>query len=161
MRLGAAFWAWLPAGLLATMLAGLAGMAVIASGDPSFALERDYYRKAADFDRELAQRAENARLAWFIDASAGAIDSDGRSPLVVRARTATDPVDAKYVRVEALRNAGASRVLEATLDRLAPGEYRADLPLERGGLWEFRLTLERGTERFTHVARLDVREPGP
>lgn len=156
--LGGRFWAWVPAGLLGSMLLGLGTMAFIASIDPGFALERDYYRKAVGYDREIQQRAENARLGWRVDLSAGALRADGTASVLALARQPGGPLTGAQVSLEALRNAGASRVLEAVFQELAPGEYRVELPLNRGGLWEFRLTMARAGERATHVARLDVFE---
>jgi hypothetical protein len=50
-RTSGAFWAWVPATLLGSMLAGLGIMAYIAVDDPTFALEPDYYDKAVHWDR--------------------------------------------------------------------------------------------------------------
>lgn len=156
--LRASFWAWVPAGLLAAMLLGLLSMALIASRDPGFALERDYYKKGVAFDREIAQREENARLNWDVEAVSGPMTLDGRALLVVRLRSADAPVAGASAKLEALRNASAARVVEAPMREAAPGEYHAHLPLNRGGLWEFRLRFEREKEQFTHVVRLDVAE---
>jgi hypothetical protein len=59
----------------------------------------------------------------------------------------------------ALRNAQSSVVLNTQLLQSAPGEYRGSLPLVRGGLWELRVSAERGTERFTQIQRKFVAEP--
>lgn len=152
------FWAWLPAGLLSAMLLGLLSMAVIASRDPGFALERDYYKKGVAFDREIAQREENARLKWDVEATSGPMAADGRALLVVRVGFGGAPVSGASAKLEALRNASAARVVEASLREVAPGEYHAALPLHRAGLWEYRLRFEREKEHFTHVVRLDVTE---
>ena len=42
-------------------------VAVIASDDPSFAVEHDYYKKAVQWDSTMAQARENARLGWRIE----------------------------------------------------------------------------------------------
>ena len=60
-----------------------------------------------------------------------------------------------------MRNASAGRVLDAELREVAPGKYEAELPLERGGLWELRFTATRETARFTKTERLDVPEAAP
>jgi hypothetical protein len=140
------------------MLAGLGVMASIATRDPGFALERDYYQKAVTYDRVIAQRGENARLGWLLQTELGAAAPDGSTPLSVRVRDAAGPVVGARVSVEAIRNAAAQRPLDATLAERAPGEYAGNLAFARGGLWELRLVVERGRERFTAVERRDVPE---
>ena len=159
--LGARIWPWVPVGLLGTMLSGLSTMALIATNDPGFALERDYYKKAVGYDSVILQRGQNARLHWSIDAEVGKVRAVGPTPLTVKVSDALGPVSGARVSVEALRNASASTVLDARLIELTPGEYRALLPLSHGGLWELRLTVEHGRDRFTAVERRDVSEATP
>ncbi|HEX6764498.1 MAG TPA: FixH family protein [Polyangiaceae bacterium] len=161
MTLGARIWPFVPAALLVCMLTGLGSMAAIAADDPGFALERDYYRKAVAYDREIAQRGENARLAWSAQTELGSASPGASTELVVRLRDQKGPVTGAMLSVEALRNATAARVLETKLAERAPGEYAGHLSMARGGLWELRLTAERGGERFTSVERRDVVEARP
>ena len=156
--LAARVWPWVPSGLLASMLVGLGTMALIASQDPGFALERDYYAKAVHYDREIAQRGENARLGWSVSSTIGPARQNASTPLDVQFRTRVGPVQGARVSVEALRNAQASVVLEARLVELAPGRYHADLPLGHAGLWELRFVVEHAADRFTAVVRKDVAE---
>lgn len=156
--IGARVWAWIPVGLLASMLAGLGTMATIAARDPGFALERDYYAKAVTYDRVIAQRGENARLGWLLETELGEAAPGRTTPFVVKVRSGEGAVVGARVSVEALRNATAQAAVEATLVERTPGEYAANLALARGGLWELRLTVERGGERFTAVERRDVSE---
>lgn len=159
IRLGARFWAWVPAGLLGVMLVGLGSLATIAADDPGFALERDYYQKAVAFDRELAQRAENARLEWKFDVSAGALGADGTATMRIEIAGPAGPLSGARVQVEALRNAAAFRVLEAFLPESGPGQYESELRFDHGGLWEVRVAAEQGNSRATHVARIQLAEP--
>jgi hypothetical protein len=149
-------WPWVPAGLLASMLAGLGSMAVIASRDPGFALERDYYAKAVHYDREIEQRARNARLGWSVVSTVGAAVPGSPTRLDVQVRGRSGFEQGARVSVQALRNASASLVLEARCEESAPGRYHADLPLGHAGLWEFRFVVERGSDRFTEIVRHDV-----
>lgn len=154
-------WPFVPVALLAAMVTGLGVMASIAVNDSGFALERDYYAKAVAYDTEIAQRAQNARLGWSLEATAAAAQVGKPSRLEVRLGDGTSALQHARVRVEALRNASAGRVLEAELREAAPGRYEAELPLGRGGLWEFRFTVTRDGARFTQAARLDVAEAAP
>jgi nitrogen fixation protein FixH len=143
------------------MLTGLGVMASLAIDDSSFALERDYYAKAVAYDTEIAQRAQNARLGWSVSASAAPAQRGKPSRIEARLSDAAGALDRARVKVEALRNASAGRVLEAELREVAPGQYEAELPLERGGLWELRFTATRDAARFTTSQRLDVPEATP
>ena len=149
-------WPWVPVGLLACMLAGLGSMALIATRDPGFALERDYYVKAVHYDREIAQRAVNARLGWSVVSTLGVAGQGSSTPLDVQIRTRAGLMKGARVSVQALRNASASVVLEARCEERAPGHYYAALPLGHGGLWELRFVVEHGADRFTQVVRHDV-----
>lgn len=158
IELGGRFWAWVPVGLLGSMLIGLGWMAFVASNDPGFALEPDYYQKAVRYDQEIEQRAENARLAWRFRVSAEKLGEGGNARVRVVAHRPEGRLTGATATVEALRNASAARVLTGRLEELRPGEYWVELPLKRGGLWEFRFRFERAKDRATHLARLDVFE---
>jgi hypothetical protein len=154
-------WPWIPVGLLGAMLTGLGVMASLAIDDSSFALERDYYAKAVAYDAEIAQRAQNARLGWSLSVDAAPAQHGKTSRIEARLSDAAGALERARVKVEALRNASAGRVLEAELREVVPGQYETELPLERGGLWELRFTVTRETNRFTKNERLDVREATP
>lgn len=154
-------WPWVPVALLGAMVTGLGVMASIAVNDSGFALERDYYAKAVAYDEEIAQRAQNARLGWSLTVTAAAAQPATPSRVEVRLGDGQDKLERARVRVEALRNAAAGRVLEAELRETEPGRYAADLPLRRGGLWDFRFTVTRDGARFTKTERLDVAEAAP
>ncbi len=153
---GARVWPWVPGMLLASMLAGLGTLAAIATNDPGFALERDYYRKAVHYDRELEQRGESARLAFQLDAKLSRNSTGESGSLVVTARDARGPVTGARVTVEALENAHASTVFDLTLVESSPGTYGGTLPALHTGVWELRFCVERDGERFTEVVRKEV-----
>lgn len=157
----ARLWSLTPIALLATMLAGLATMATIAIRDPSFALERNYYEKAVHYDREIAQRAENARLGWTLDAAIGSPSVGSGTQLTLDVRDRGAHVGGAEVNVTAIRNAEASLVLEQRLQEVFPGRYATTLALRRGGHWELRFAIRRGPERFTKSLRVDVNQERP
>jgi hypothetical protein len=148
------YWAFVPAGLLVTMLAGLAVMAAIAAADPGFAVEKDYYQKAVAWDGELEQRADNARLGRTLTLDARALPG-ARAALVVGVSDASgNPVRGAKIDVEAFPNARSG---DRQRLRLGTGGYAGDLKLTRAGLWELRFTVTRGSERSTHVLRVDLK----
>jgi nitrogen fixation protein FixH len=144
------------------MVSGLVAMAVIASGDPAFAIEPDYYAKAVRWDDERAQQAVNAELGWQLEASLAAADRARQpTPLVVRIiDRAGRPVARAKLTLEAFANARAAELVKAELEEQADGTYAAALPLRRAGLWELRFIARRDGERFTHTVRLELPRGG-
>jgi nitrogen fixation protein FixH len=149
------FWALVPVGLLGGILSMHAVLLAGVIEDPSFAVEKDYYDKAVSWDAKMAQDRENTRLGWSAEVATAGSGRDGR--VTVRIMSPGDvPVARARVRVEAFHNARASRVASAVLEESTPGVYGSALRLDRPGLWEFRVVVERGTDRFTAVVRRDV-----
>lgn len=157
-RRKALFWAMVPVGLLTAMLIGWAVMITIAVRDPGFSLEPDYYRKALGWDAQQAQRAENARLGWRVElAQIGSAQPGVPAAFEIRARDAAGaPIAGAHASIECFYNARAALRLSTDLHDAGDGVYRVTLPIRHAGLWEFRLTLRRGTATFTDVVRRDV-----
>jgi nitrogen fixation protein FixH len=149
-------WPWAIGGLLGLCVAANVSLLVYANSDPGFAVEPDYYQKALDWDQHMAQERVNADLGWqatirtvassqgTMRVSARLLDADGSA-------VAVDSVD-----VLAFHNARAMDVLEATLVRGQDGTYDAELPIRKGGLWEFRLQARRGDDLYTQIIKQDV-----
>ena len=145
-------WAYVPAGLLLAMLSGLLTMARIAEDDPGFAVERDYYQKASDWDGALAQQAQNEKLGWQAELTVSELPG-GRLSLSVKLRDrAGAPIPDAHVSVEAFHNARAANRVALELSP-GPTGYAAVIPPQRAGLWEFRLSARAGSDRFTSVLR--------
>jgi nitrogen fixation protein FixH len=156
MKQERSLWAFVPAGLLTLMVAGLVGMARIAADDPSFSVEPRYYEKAVAWDAHQAQLQENERLGWKLEARTQRTTADNVE-LRVRLLDRRDrPIPGATVSVEAFHNARAADLLQARLDGSRDG-YRTDLPMRRAGLWELRFTALSGAHTFTDVVRLDLR----
>jgi nitrogen fixation protein FixH len=153
-------WYW-PVGLVA-LLAASAGaniaLVVITSRDTSFAVEPNYYAKALAWDQTMAQQARNEALGWSLGLRVDPTDARGRKIVTVNlADRAGVPIEGAQVAVEAFHNARASRIFSAALAPLGQG-YAAAMPLDRPGLWEFRLRVTRGPEVFVATLTRDVTE---
>lgn len=152
-------WYW-PAGLIALLAVSAAANIVfmlVATGDPSFAVERDYYRKAILWDQTMAQAERNGALGWSVTPRLEPVP--GSAGLMTLWARVADPYGASLsdavVRVEAFHGARAGQVVGATL-RPAEGGYVATLPMARPGLWELRFRVERGAAVFTQVLTHEV-----
>ena len=122
---------WWPIGIavvLATTVAANVWVATIASDDPSFAIEQDYYRTAIAWDSALAQARTNATLGWRLTPTLGPIRPDGLAQLRV---TLTDTTGAAIsdadVRVSAVQVARAREEQQVTLASSAGGTSRNPL----------------------------------
>ena len=134
----------------------------VATSDPSFAVEEDYYQRGVHWDDELAQRSRNAALGWRVVASASPIRGGYGSDLhIVLDDDAILPIEGASVVVRAVHVARAGDPVSVTLAPGAPGEYEARVPLERAGVWELRIDVHRGPDRFTATKRLDVPSARP
>jgi nitrogen fixation protein FixH len=153
-----AVWAWVPALLLGTMLLGLGTLAVIATDDPHFALEPNYYDKAVHWDRTQRERRDSAALGLELTltkALAQAADGTIEIELRVESRERA-PLQSAAIELEAFPNAYASRIERVKLLETAPGVYRARLKGQARGLWELRFDIVKGPLRFQQSLRRDV-----
>lgn len=125
----------------------------LATSNPSYAVEDDYYHKALRWDEIRAQQRRNDELGWRMT-----FDVTPPAPTGESARLSVDltdadgaPIDGATVTVEAFHNARADEILRAPFEARGDGHYRASLPMRRSGLWEFRFVSQRGDDRFTFV----------
>jgi nitrogen fixation protein FixH len=140
--------------LAATVAANVVVMR-IASDDPSFAVEPDYYRKAVHFDSTMAQERQNLSLGWGFDAAIDSIGDGRRTRLAVRLRDASaSPLPGARVAVMARFNARANDTLTAILREEQPGTYVTTLPIAHPGEWEVRVDATHGSQRFSSRTRV-------
>ena len=152
--------AWWPiaiTGILATTVGANIWVMTIASDDPSFAIEQDYYRKAVAWDSTLSQARENVRLGWRLTPTLGVIADQGGARL---SATLTDsagvPIPGATIRVSARHVARANDVQEVMLLAAGSSGYAGELDARRPGQWELRFDVRAGSSHFTHVARVDA-----
>ncbi|HZI28192.1 MAG TPA: FixH family protein [Gemmatimonadaceae bacterium] len=160
MKRGAA-WPLAVMTILGLTIAGNVWLISVANADPSFAVEENYYQRGVHWDDEMAQRRRNDALGWRVVASASPIRGGYGSDLRIALNSAARPIDGAVVTVRALHLARAGEPVDITLTASDAGAYEARVPLERAGLWELRIVVRRGTDRFTAIERLDVSSARP
>lgn len=149
-------WPWALGLVLALTVVGNLWVMRVASSDPSFVIEPDYYQKAVNWDSAMAQTARNAALGWTLTARLAPAGTDGNATLTAQLRDANGAlVTGANLTVEATHNARAAEILAAELTAAEDGSYTAMLPAIRRGIWELRFEVERGDERFTATLRTD------
>jgi nitrogen fixation protein FixH len=153
----AATWIGLVIGLLLLDVVLQGTILVCALNDPSFAVEADYEWQAEHWDDVRRERDLSLALGWSVDLRAVPSESPGevRVELDVADRGGA-PVTGARVEVLALHNARASRIHTLRLASVGHGRYRETAALERPGVWEFRVAIDRGPERYVGRFRESV-----
>jgi len=146
-------WPWIIAGALALHVVGSLVMVFVATSNPSYAVEEDYYQKALHWNDKRAQDRANEELGWILDIEAHpAATPAGEPTLEVRLTDAGgEPVDGAVMTVETFHNTRADDILSDRLDPVGEGVYRTTLPMRHNGRWELRFTVDHGQNHFTHT----------
>ena len=127
---------------------------VLATNDPSFGLEEDYFAKAVAWDDTAVQMQTNKELGWRAKVElAGMLDGRGERAVTVLLTDGDDKAigDAK-IEVFCFHNARRKETFTFELSEIAPGRYSAGEPLKREGRWTVRLRVDRGDDVFTASA---------
>jgi nitrogen fixation protein FixH len=150
---------WWPLFIIALLVGGAGAnvaLMVIATRDPSFAVEPDYYQKALRWDEAMAQERENAALGWSVEMGVDGTTRSGATRVVLHVSDRDGaPVENATVQVTAFHSARASQIVAATLAPTRGGRYTAPLPLDRPGLWELRVRVVQGDRIFTQTISQD------
>lgn len=145
------------AGILSLTIGANVWLVRVANSDPSFAIEENYYQRGVHWDDELAQRARNVALGWRLTTTARPIEAGrGADVRIALSDSGVVPIVGASVVVRAVHVGRAGNPVVVTLVPGTPGEYSARVPIERAGLWELRIDIQRGSDRFTATERLDV-----
>lgn len=153
------FWIGLVFGLLGLSVSIQAVGLVLASSEPSMAIEKDYERKARDWDLHRAQLAANERLGWQVEKR---FEPAGHGRLAA-CLTLTDrdgqPLSGLALEGSTFHNARAAQREPLRFTETAPGQYRGEFRISRGGLWIFELEAEQAERRFTASWRSSLEPP--
>ena len=149
------FWAMVPVVLLGTTLVGLVSLGEVASSDPSFAVEKDYYQQAVAWDDHVAELAESARLGWNIAVEIRPERGGAELTASLRDRSG-QVVRGARLSLEAFHNARRSLAIEVALKPDSRGRYQASVPMRKSGLWEFRFRAKQADTEFVQTLRGDV-----
>lgn len=144
-------WPAVIAGALALHVTASLVTVWVATSNPSYAVEEDYYAKALAWDARQDQERHNAELGWRLDFDLDPADSTSSDPLLVVRLADADggPLNGAAVTVAAFHNARANEILRSRLAVTGAGEYSSRLTMRRSGLWELRFTVDLAGEHFT------------
>jgi len=124
-------------------------------------VEPEYYRKAVEWDRTMARRAESARLGWSSAATLGVAVANAsgvreRELVVTLTDSSGVPVTGAELIVTLIHNSDAANPATAVLRGSALGRYDARIPAAASGRWEVRVEARRGVERFGSVLHVEA-----
>lgn len=148
-----AVWPYLIAGALALHVTASLIVVFVATSDPSYAVEDDYYQKAVDWDIKRAQDRANESLGWIFEFNVWPPERPGDEPVleVTLRDAANEPLSGARIEVESFHNSSSDDILRAELrETREAGVYRTTLPMRRNGRWELRFVVDRGGRHFTH-----------
>jgi len=122
-------------------------------------VEADYYNKALHWDDQAALVRASNELGWKTELSVGATATTGgdRALLLRLVDKAGAPIENAMVSVAFFHHARPLELRQAELKSAGGGLYVSSVPLDRKGIWEFRLTIHRvvtGAKDEMYVATL-------
>ena len=145
-------WPLVIAGALALHVVVSLVMVFIATSDPSYAVEEDYYQKALAWDDKRAQDRTNESLGWSLGFSVEPPARPGDQPTLEASLHDgnNSPLNGASVSLETFHNARSGDIVRIQLTPVGDGIYRASFPVDRNGRWELRFTVDHGKHHFTH-----------
>lgn len=153
---GAQLW---PAAIIA-VLVGQVGfglwMSHVASDDPHFAVEPNYYARAVNWDATMAQSRLDRALGWQAVATLTRATGTAATLQIALTDAAGAHVVADSVTAEALAIAHSAVIDTLTLARDSAG-YTASIAVAARGLWEVQLRAIRKHDVFTAKLRTELR----
>lgn len=149
-----------PIGIVVILGATIVGNLVmmrVASNDPSFAIEPDYYRKAVHFDDAMAQARRNQATGWVMTVQVDSLAAERATGVRVLVRDRTGmPITGARLALMARFNARANDTLTSALTEEGAGGYHAALALPVPGVWEFRIDADRDSTHYSALHRVTV-----
>ena len=147
------WWPPIIAGALAFHVISSLVVVYVATSDPSYEVEDDYYQKAVAWDEKRAQDRLNQNLGWSLEFGVTPPEKPGDQPTLelTLLDAGGGPLAGAAISVETFHNARGDDIVREVLSDVGNGVYRASLPMTRNGRWELRFTVDRGTDHFTHT----------
>jgi nitrogen fixation protein FixH len=139
------------AGMIFLHAAAMVTVILVATRDPSFAVEPNHYQKALAWDAFSARNRASQALGWKATARTDAgLDANGTRGLEMDiADREGNPVRGARAALLAFPHARGEERMRVDLAETAPGHYTTRAGMVRTGIWELRLVAQRGDDSFT------------
>lgn len=148
------YWPVLVVVLLGFQLLVGGTLVYFSQNDPSFAVEKDYYRRGIEWDKQLAQQRLDEEMGWglAVEVDGPMVGENGKTTRTVRARLSDRDgraIEGAEVSLVCYHHARAADRIELALAEVEPGVYEQIGPLAREGRWAFQFTVHHGDDVFT------------
>ncbi|RMH12206.1 MAG: hypothetical protein D6695_07365 [Planctomycetota bacterium] len=157
-------WIWpvLVIALLGGQAVMLAVTFIIASSDPSVAVEPNYYEKALAWDEDRDRRRDPALDGFEISAELQpASDRNSKGALVVSVFRDGAPVEDAVIDAVIFHHARSGDRQTLSLLPQKPGVYVASADLRRDGNWEVRLSVQADRMSYLLTRQLELYGSAP
>jgi nitrogen fixation protein FixH len=155
MKRGAG-WPIAIAALLGTCVGANLWLLNVASSDPAFAVERDYYQRAVNFERELAGWRDLEESGWRILPAIDSVRSNSSILVSLTLQRRQYPVDGASVQLRAAHVAYARTPIVTAMRPAGEGRYQVWLRGLRRGLWDLTFEVSLDTLRFSTSERFEI-----
>ncbi|TNE46737.1 MAG: hypothetical protein EP343_22440, partial [Deltaproteobacteria bacterium] len=127
-------WPWLLVSLLSFGCGMNIYMVIVAVNDPSFAIEKNYYKKALNWDQTMAQRSMNAKLKWRIELKTEPLLVDKKARLRLHAKVLDRSgklIPGAHVSAEVFHNARSNQRARLDLTRRSTNVHQGEVAFHR------------------------------
>ncbi len=149
-------WPWILIGMLVLQASMCIVGVAFASQDRSFAVETDYHRKAVDWDRVVARQRSSLLMGWHSHVHLNPSRGQANQLVLTLQDDHQQPISNANVTLRYFHHARAADFREATLEPTGDGNYRLASPLNRDGIWEFRVLARTSSAVFTEQLLVDL-----
>jgi nitrogen fixation protein FixH len=121
-------------------------------------VEADYYNKALHWDQKQALLRASRELGWGVDLTVGDVaTTQGARALMLKLADAQGvAISDAEVQVAFFHHARPLELRQVELKTSGAGTYANSLPLDRRGIWEFRLTIHRGGKIYVETIEREL-----
>ena len=150
-------WPFIIAGLLVVHTGTMLTFVTIASRDPTFSVDPDYYGKAVRWDQDQARRRASDGLGWRADVRT--TGAPQRTPVLTLTDAAGKPIPGLAVTATCFHHAHGRDVRTVTFAADADDATRfvGDVVLPFAGEWQFDVTARTGGSEFVKTFTIDAR----
>jgi nitrogen fixation protein FixH len=120
-------------------------------------INKDYYKRGEDYEENMLKRLARDP-GWKMKVSApGFVDVEVVTPFTF---TVTDkdgvPIDPDSVTFYAYRPSGAEHDFSLPMEKVATGEYRADVSFPLKGVWDILVAVTNGEDEYQEPYRISA-----
>lgn len=131
----------------------MSGVAIVlANSDPTHAVIPNYHQQALEYDKVLNARHISERLGWKWTITLDSLrTTSGKRGLILELQDAeSKPLEQAEIDLSLCHHARGNQVQKVHLTPMPdqPGKYRGDAVLQRTGVWQIDVNVNRKSDHF-------------